>query len=57
MMRAKARPRESRTAMYRNLPHRRPRLLLALYESKGLKIARAGAPSPLSTLSGRQNNS
>jgi len=36
---------------------RRPRLLLALYEGKGLSIARAGAPSPLATLSGRQTSS
>ena len=33
---------------------RRPRLLMALYEAKGLSIARAGAPSPLAILSGRQ---
>jgi hypothetical protein len=38
-------------------PHRRPKPLLALYEGKGLRIARAGAPSPLSTLSGRQISS
>ncbi len=37
--------------------HRPPRILLTLYQCKGLKIARAGAPSPLSTLSGRQTNS
>jgi hypothetical protein len=40
-----------------SLSHRHPKLLLSLYQCKGLKIARAGAPSPLSTLSGRQTNS
>jgi len=33
-----------------------PKTLLTLYQRKGLDIARAGAPSPLSTLSGRQTN-
>jgi len=34
-----------------------PKTLLTLYQRKGLNIARAGAPSPLATLSGRQTNS
>ena len=34
-----------------------PKTLLTLYQCKGLNIARAGAPSPLSTLSGRQTSS
>jgi hypothetical protein len=36
---------------------RTPKTLLALYQCKGLSIARAGAPSPLATLSGKHNSS
>jgi len=56
MRRVKARLKEARAEIPRD-PHRRPKPLLALYQGKGFKIARAGAPSPLSTLSGRQINS
>jgi hypothetical protein len=33
-----------------------PKTLLNLYQRKGLEIARAGAPSPLATMGGRQAN-
>lgn len=36
---------------------RPPKILLALYRRSGLNIARAGAPSPLSNLRGRQISS
>ena len=49
--------REARIGRQNGDTGRRPRLLLALYEGKGLSIARAGAPSPLATLSGRQTSS
>jgi hypothetical protein len=31
-----------------------PKTLLNLYQRKGFEVARAGAPSPLSTMGGRQ---
>lgn len=34
-----------------------PKTLLTLYQRKGFNIARAGAPSPLATLSGKQSSS
>jgi hypothetical protein len=48
---------EGASRIQNGIVSRSPKTLLTLYQRKGLDIARAGAPSPLATSSGRQAGS